>query len=98
MRTLQRDSIADAETRERAAASWYGKAIRDVFEQQVGLVHGHIRTDDGSYRLLARFPGESESRQVALSRVSDGHYLDPDDPRSRYRPLTVAEQNGNASL
>lgn len=92
MRTLQRDIVADAETRERAAASWYGKAIRDVFEKQTGLVHGHVLTDDGSYRLLARFPGESDSRQVALERVSDGHYLDPDDPRARYRPLTADEQ------
>lgn len=78
----------------RAARSRVGKPIKDVLEGgKRGLVHDVI-VEDGEIFLLARFQGEGKvDRKIALRRRSDGHYLDPDDPRTRYRPLSEREQD-----
>jgi hypothetical protein len=76
----------------RAAKSWRAKVIKDMFEQEKrGLVHD-VLVEEGTVVLLARFQGESESRCVSLEPQGDGHFLSPNDPRARYRPLSAREQ------
>lgn len=73
-----------------AARSWIKKFVKDVYELKYGLVH-EVVEDGGTIRLLARFPGESESRRIALEPVSDGHYLYPKDAKARYRRLSETD-------
>jgi hypothetical protein len=77
----------------RAANSRVGKFIKDVMDKgKKGLVHSVVVEEEEVF-LLARFQGEGQTdRKIALKRRSDGHYLDPDDPRTRYRPLSEREQ------
>lgn len=74
-----------------AARSWVGKFVRDTIKSELGLVHDVVETDAG-LRLLARFPGESVSRHIALEPTSDMLYLLPGDVHARYRPPTEADQ------
>lgn len=76
-----------------AAESWLRKLIKDTRTGSYGLVHDLVETGDG-FKLLARFQGEAESRQIALDHSSDGHFLSPDDVRAFYRPLSAAERAG----
>ena len=81
----------------KAARSWVGKFVRDTALAELGLVHEVTQTDAG-LRLLARFPGESESRLIALEPTDDMEYLLPGDVRARYRPPTDADQERIAAL
>lgn len=78
----------------RAARSWIGRFIRDMYpeseDQQFGFVHDAALDIDG-VRLLVRFPGENTSRRVALTPTIDGHYLYPKDIKARYRPPSEAD-------
>jgi hypothetical protein len=71
-----------------AAHSRVGKWVKDTTTQMFGLVREVIEDEDGRIRLLTSFPGEAEPRRIALEPVIDGHYIDPDDNQSRYRPLS----------
>ena len=81
----------------RAARSWVGKFIRDTALDELGLVHDVKQTDAG-LRLLAKFPGETESRLIALEPTPDMECLSPGDVRARYRPPTDADQQHIAQL
>jgi hypothetical protein len=74
-----------------AARSWIGKFIRDTKLQELGLVHDVVLRDEG-LRLLARFPGESVSRPIALETTADMEHLLPGDVRARYRPPTAGDR------
>lgn len=70
-----------------AARSWIGKPVRDTRLDIFGLVHDVVE-DKESVRLLALFPGERNSRKIALEVISNGEYLFPGDAHARYRPLS----------
>jgi len=53
----------------------------------MGPVHAVLQVPAG-VRLLARFPDEDESRDIALEATGNGEYLLPGDVRARYRPPT----------
>lgn len=82
---------ADADARLRSARSWIRKFVKDAYaeddDKRFGLVHDVVEGPDG-IRLLARFPGETTDRRIALEPVADGHYLFPKDVKSRYRRLS----------
>jgi hypothetical protein len=67
------------------AKSWVGKPIRDAYANELGLVHEVIEDETGLW-LLARFPGQTESRKIALEVRPDGEYLYPGSVKGRYRP------------
>lgn len=82
---------SDSNDRLRAARSWIRKFVKDAYAddtgKRFGLVHDVEEGEDG-VRLLARFPGETSDRRIALEPVVDGHYLFPKDVKSRYRRLS----------
>jgi hypothetical protein len=80
-----------------AARSWVGKFVRDTKLAQLGFVHDVVSSEVG-VRLLARFPGEHESRPIALEATPDMEYLMPGDVRARYRPPTEADRELLAGL
>lgn len=70
--------------------SWKGKALRDGFENRLGLVHTVNEGESGVF-LLARFQDEKEDRIVWLEPREDGEYVFPGDSHARYRPILEEE-------
>jgi hypothetical protein len=75
----------------RAARSWIKKLIKDARTNTFGLVHSVVENENG-LRLVARFPGESTDRLIALEMTADRECLCPGEIRARYRPLTSADR------
>ncbi len=71
-----------------AARSWIRKPIRDAMENKIGFVVD-VAGEEHGIRLVARFPGESEDRLIALAKTDDGNYLMPGEVKARYRPATA---------
>jgi len=72
------------------ASSWKQRWIRDAMANELGFVIDVVETDDG-IRLIARFPGESENRLIALEPTADGEFITPGEVKARYRPPTSAD-------
>lgn len=90
---------ASASNALRAAHSWVGQFLWDVYERKAGLVIGVKERPDG-VRLIVRVAGEAEPRIVALEPVAGGQYLDPADVKSRFmrlRPEDVARLRERAA-